>query len=667
MLQRATPLSASPQPAPGGWRSRVAYLLPWLVLAAILSATHHLWRNAQHDALQALQTQFDYRERDAVDKVEKRMKAYEQVMRGVDGLFAHARIVGRGEFRDYVARLRLEESYPGIQGLCFAEIIPPEQKNRHIAAVRKEGFPGYAIRPEGERDIYTSAVYLEPFSGRNLRAFGFDNYTDAVRRAAMEQARDSGQAAISGKVALLHEDKDNLQAGFRMYLPVYRHGAARDTLAARRANIIGWIYAPFSMDDLMGGILGERSVDVDIEIYDGEELSDRSLIYDADGFRRAASSGSPDARFRAIRRIRADGHAWTILTYSQPGFEAQLDESKPRLIALGGAVTGVLLALLTWLLAHGRERALQEARNMNRELIEREDRLRLAATVFDAVDEAVMVTGPDNRIVAVNPSFTRITGYPASEAIGNDPRMLSSGKHGPEFFRELWTTLAAGGGWQGEIWNRRKNGELYIEWLSINFVYDEQGRPAYHVAVFSDISERKAAEERIHRMAHYDLLTNLPNRVLLTDRLLQAITQAKRDRACMALMFLDLDKFKPVNDTHGHNVGDLLLIEVAKRLQECVRGSDTVARIGGDEFVVLLPHLEAGRDALPVAEKMLHSLRQPFAVASLSLHISSSIGIAVYPDHGSDGEQLMKNADAAMYLAKEDGHNIAVFFRPETA
>lgn len=295
----------------------------------------------------------------------------------------------------------------------------------------------------------------------------------------------------------------------------------------------------------------------------------------------------------------------------------------------------------------------------------RERIARLATTVFNTMDEAVMVVDADNRIITVNPAFAAITGYSADEVIGKNPHILASGKHPPEFYQEMWETLAATGSWQGEIWNRRKSGELYVEWISIKQVRDGKGNLTHHVAVFSDISKRKVAEERMHHLAHYDVLTDLPNRTLFRDRLQQAFAAAKRDKTRMALMFIDLDEFKPINDTHGHNVGDMLLKEVATRIQDCMRGTDTVARIGGDEFIVLLPSIEAEQDAMVVAEKIRHALNQPFELAGESLRISSSTGIAVYPEHGSEEKLLVKNADTAMYYAKESGRNNVQFYRPE--
>ena len=295
---------------------------------------------------------------------------------------------------------------------------------------------------------------------------------------------------------------------------------------------------------------------------------------------------------------------------------------------------------------------------------EAEESMQLAAAVLNTMDEAVAVTDPENNIVTVNPAFTRITGYAAEEVIGNNPKMLSSGLHEPAFYENMWKSLAKEGTWCGEIHDRKKGGEIYIEWLSIHQVRDKNGKLTHHVAVFSDITLRKVAEERIYHLAHYDILTNLPNRALFTDRLRQAIIKARRERTHLALMFVDLDKFKQVNDTLGHQAGDRLLMETAKRMKGCIRESDTAGRMGGDEFVVLLEDVEDEFDALMVAEKIQHALDQPFELAGHALRISSSIGIALYPEHGADDETLIRNSDAAMYRAKASGGASRVLFSP---
>lgn len=295
---------------------------------------------------------------------------------------------------------------------------------------------------------------------------------------------------------------------------------------------------------------------------------------------------------------------------------------------------------------------------------EREEALRLAATVFDIADEAVIVTSPDNEIISVNPAFSAITGYAPQEVIGRNPSMFSARTQSKAFYEELWRSLIETGSWRGEVMNRKKSGEVYLEWLTIKRLLDERGRLTHHVAVFSDITARKAAEGRIRHLALHDALTDLPNRALLTERLEQAILRAQRDKARLALLYFDLDKFKLVNDRFGHEVGDLLLKAVAGRVGDCVRASDTVARLGGDEFVVLLPTLHEERDAWAVAEKIRAALSQPFEVAGHTLEISTSIGLAVFPDHGSSEQVLARNADAAMYQAKKSGRNRVVLYQP---
>lgn len=278
--------------------------------------------------------------------------------------------------------------------------------------------------------------------------------------------------------------------------------------------------------------------------------------------------------------------------------------------------------------------------------------LRLAATVFDTVDNAVMVCASDSTIIAVNPAFTRVTGYEADEVIGKTPRILSSGLQSREFYQHMWQELTGSGSWKGEILNCRKNGSIYVEWLAIRPVRDSNDVITHYVAAFTDITERKALEQKMQRMAHYDPLTELPNRALFSDRLQQALSFAKRDQTQLAVLFIDLDKFKPINDSYGHGVGDLLLKDAAGRMQACLRGSDTVARIGGDEFVVLLRNIETAEDAVNVGHKIAHAFEQPFHINGHTLSVAVSIGAAIYPQDGSDEIELTKHADTAMYRAK---------------
>lgn len=292
-----------------------------------------------------------------------------------------------------------------------------------------------------------------------------------------------------------------------------------------------------------------------------------------------------------------------------------------------------------------------------------ERQLRLAAHVFDYSGEAILITDRDNRIIEANPAFARLTGYHADEVRGLNPRILSSGRHSREQYLELWRTVKERGFWQGELWDRHKNGETEPRLVTISTVCNPHGEIDYHIATFSDIREQKATEERIRRIAYHDALTGLPNRLHLSAALDQALSQAQRQATEVALLFIDMDRFKLINDTLGHHVGDELLVEVAQRLKACVRDSDIVARLGGDEFVVAITGLQEDLGAASVASKILAALGQPYSIANRALHSSPSIGISIYPTDGSDAATLMKHADAAMYHAKELGRNQVQYFK----
>lgn len=296
---------------------------------------------------------------------------------------------------------------------------------------------------------------------------------------------------------------------------------------------------------------------------------------------------------------------------------------------------------------------------------EAQEKLRLASDVFSAAAEAIMVTDQETRIQMVNPSFEYITGYQQSEVLGRTPALLKSGKHTDNFYKTVYKELDEQHFWEGEIWNRRKNGELYPQWAVISSRFDPEGKLEGYVALFSDITKRKHNEAIIIHQANYDALTGLPNRNLFEDRLNQAIAFTERAHAKAALLYIDLDRFKYVNDTFGHYVGDLLLQQVSERLQNCIRKSDTVARLGGDEFAIIIPELEKTSTIEKIADKVLNTLGHPYILDGNEAYISCSIGIAIYPDNGEISEKLVISADNAMYKAKEAGRNTREYFNQE--
>jgi diguanylate cyclase (GGDEF)-like protein/PAS domain S-box-containing protein len=292
---------------------------------------------------------------------------------------------------------------------------------------------------------------------------------------------------------------------------------------------------------------------------------------------------------------------------------------------------------------------------------EAEHKLRLLASVFERSGEAIVISDRDNRILEVNQAFTHLTGYSADDVRGQNPRILSSGRTTADEFKTLWQAINDESFWQGEVWDKRKDGSFYPKWLTISAIRNNAGEIEYYIGSFTDMTERKTAQERINHLALHDPLTGLPNRYNLQGRLDQALAAARRDGGHLALMFIDMDRFKNINDTLGHHVGDSLLQEVATRLTDSVRDSDVVARLGGDEFVVVLTGVEATA-AGSVADKILKTLGIAYSVESHELHTTPSIGIAVFPEDGDTADVLMQNADTAMYHAKSAGRNNVQFF-----
>ncbi len=313
-----------------------------------------------------------------------------------------------------------------------------------------------------------------------------------------------------------------------------------------------------------------------------------------------------------------------------------------------------------------RTAALRESnQSLEAEIVERkraDEKLRLSAKVFENTIEGVIITDAQERILAVNRAFSEVTGYPADEVLGKTPRILKSGRQEADFYRSFWATLKSTGQWKGEIWNRRKSGEIYPQWLSIATVKDDSGEDQHYVGVFSDITSVKKSEEMLNFLAYHDALTGLPNRLLFNDRLEHSIEHARRERRQIAALFLDLDHFKNINDSLGHNLGDELLKGVARQLCAQTRKSDTVARLGGDEFILLLENIDVLRYAGAVAEKFLNLLAKPIVVDGYEIFITASIGISIFPEDGNDVTTLVKNADTAMYHAKSNGRNGYCFY-----
>ena len=381
-------------------------ILPWLVFVSSLGVTFQLWNNAKQRAMWELQFEFDSRVLDASSRIKQRMLNYELMLDGVRCLFAASRSVERDEFHTYVNALHIDKNFPGVQSVGFTQIVPAAKKHEHIAAIRREGFPTYTIKPEGERDFYAPVVYVEPFSGRNLRVFGYDHSFDSKNRALINLARDLDRTVVTRKVQLAQEIGEYVQAGFLMAKPVYKNGAALNTVADHRTNFLGLVGSSFRMNDLMAGILGKNIVDLDIEIYDGEEMSEQTLMYDADNIRR--DGGKSSSLLQAVNRIKITDHTWTMLVSSLPEFESRLDRGTQLYNAVAGIGVSILLTLLTWLLLYSRARSLRAA-------LEVSDNKAELLAILDHLPIGVWLSGLDGRYSFVNNVFCDAIGKSKSE------------------------------------------------------------------------------------------------------------------------------------------------------------------------------------------------------------------------------------------------------------
>lgn len=284
--------------------------------------------------------------------------------------------------------------------------------------------------------------------------------------------------------------------------------------------------------------------------------------------------------------------------------------------------------------------------------------LKLSDAAFRNIQESIVIATPDCRIVAINPAFTKVTEYAEAEVLGQHMRILQSGKHDPSFYQQMWATLLSLGHWQGEIWNRRKSGDVYLEWLSISALTDADGKVTHYIGVAADLSRMNRTQTDLERMAHRDALTGLPNRLMLMSRLEHSLEHSRRDNSICAVLFQDLDRFKQVNDTLGHGAGDELLKQVAERMRKRLREVDTVARLGGDEFVVVLEGLSTPEEATKVAEHLVQELNRPFSLSETGqADVGASIGISLFPRDAQTPQELLEKADQALYAAKSAGRN----------
>ncbi|WP_372965389.1 EAL domain-containing protein [Marinobacter sp.] len=760
-------------------------LTAWLILLITLatSAQAYIWMRdflvqRDHEQQEFAATQLTL-------KLHERLRSFRLVLTAGTGVFAATNEVTREDWKQFVDTLRASGDLKNVQGIGFSSVLRPDELISHENLMRSEGFDNYSVTPEGKRDVYSAIVFLEPFDARNQRAHGYDMFSEPVRRAAMIQARDTGLAALTGKVTLVQETEIDPQPGTLMYVPVYRHGASLQTPELRRANLLGWVYSPFRMNDLLDGIIEGWGRDsgirraIGVYVYDDHVAPDNLLFTDL-----PETSSTQGLR----RELDFNGHKWVL------EFVPRDSASGPSLliawlVGAGLLLVGILILSLYLTLTRTQEKAQKIAKRLTRDLRE-------LSTRFDTV--ASRVPGlmysfklyPDGRscFPYASQGIRDVFGlYPEDVQQSSAPALKLLHPEDSERIRvsimESAQTLSV---WQEEyrvihsdgrlhwvignaipqaqkdgsiIWygsmariTERKKTELRLKQALIEssrfrdalnrmttFVYMKdsnlkytyanqtallkmgvslddligtrgeqafdqasldriekadarvlcgeriteeleltiQGKPGTFlqiktpmyedensnkivglIGITTDVTQAKEQAREIERLAHYDPLTGLPNRSLLSDRLEQAMAMVERRKNTLAVVYLDLDGFKAVNDTYGHDAGDHVLVTVAQRMKRSIRKEDTLARLGGDEFVAILIDMSPDGNYEQSLKKLLSAASQPVLLNNNLAQVSASLGVTFYPQQDiTVSDQLLRQADQAMYLAKVAGKN----------
>lgn len=754
-----------------------------------LAMTAWLWRNSHDEARRAAAIRFSFQNQLIELALRQRLEAYHQILRGGVALFFASKSVSRTEWGSYVEQLQLEKNYPGIQGVGYALWIWPEDRNVVIESVRREGFPEFKIWPEGERDAYTAILYLEPFDWRNQRAFGYDMYSEPVRRNAMARARDEGTGVASDIVVLVQETDVGVQYGFNLYLPVYEGNTIPETLEERRQRLQGFVYSPFRIEDLLeGALIPHQLRDTRLQIYDipdaeGVEpiTSEPPGIQIYDSLEADAPDEATPSLFEETMLFEFAHQRWLLRFTSRPPFEAAARAQEANLILAGGTLVSGLFASIVGFWGANRDRAkalartnqdLQQALRDRRQAEQNLDRL------FALAPDMLCVLNHQGRISQVNPAFRALLGYNPGELIGHefaslfheedrdkvkraiqgagmdfasgsrlelrglrrdgsdcwiewsfvtaaregflyaygrdvterreselnrrrlaavlegtadvifftDPqgRLLYLNRKGRELFaldqqpghltadalcpesaqRQLrdvaFPAAASRGFWRGETCIQTVDGRELPMSLILEAQFTASGEVEFYSAIMHDISERKAYEDRLRHQASHDALTGLVNRREFEARLARALESTTTRHTQHALLYIDLDHFKVVNDACGHAAGDDLLRQLARLFSEQIRERDTLARLGGDEFGLFMEHCPPG-DALRVANKLLNAVKNfGYPCRGQLFRVGLSIGLVPINHENNSLKQVLNQADHACYIAKEGGRNRVV-------
>ena len=627
--------------------------LPWAALGLGLLTTGLFCQLQRQNKITERDIVQNHLLQDRAAAIQSKLATIQAILDSTSGLFTASKAVNLEEFATFYQSLHLRnDTLKGVQGVGFAAVVPNNNIPAFEATIRRGGLPTFHVHPAGKRPLTTAIVYLQPDDWRNQRAKGYDMYSETTRREAMRTSASTGSTTLSGPVRLLQETDVKPQVGALIYTPIYRTPEISFTTSEQRLkHLEGWAYSPLRISDFLESafskINNSHLHEAHFRVYDGDQQAEAKLLYSSEKTNPTALSGKP-----LQRKIELAGRTW-LLVADLHNQNLEVNGITPNLIlsALLGMSLSSIAAIATRMLVNNHI-ALQESLEKEQEAARQQA---LASTVFNSSPVGIVVTDPSGNILRVNESFTRLSGYSSLEAVGHKANLLKSGEHDDAFYRDMWHAIKGQGHWNGEIWNKHRDGQIRRHELNITAVRDEQRKILNFVGLLRDITDRHNQEKRMRHLATHDQLTGLPNRLLLMDRLKRSLVQARRQRKRVGLLFIDLNGFKPVNDQHGHHVGDQLLQQVGERLLNNLRASDTLCRQGGDEFVLLVPDAASLEQLHNLAHKLQACLQEPFADLPDTIRISASIGIARWPDHAETADGLLAMADNAMYAAKQGG------------
>ncbi|MDB5839683.1 MAG: Sensory box/GGDEF family protein [Herminiimonas sp.] len=633
-------------------RATLWWIMPAVgVLLAGLLLTLALWDYSVRQYRLQLQRDFEAHSVAIKSEVAQRLGIYSHALRSAVALFDATGEVSHESWQRFIAGMRLEENYPGLVAMAYARNVRSDEIGTVLEQVRRDGIPDFTLRPPGERPNYVIVTHVEPMTSQNRLALGYDGYHDAQRRQVMDTARDTASQRITAKLGVTIDTGANPQPAVIMYLPVYR-GRTPEALAERRDQLLGFVLCPIRIPELMPHVLGNSVNRIGFSLYDGTTENEATLLYRNAHF---AAGGAPLLTQR--QSLQFGGREWTMVFNSAAAAGYGQGAYRPGIVLGSGIVLSLLVAMILLSMASTRHRAIGLAEQMTRSL--RSAKVKWQS-LFTQAPLGIALMSRDGQVTDCNHAYCTMIGATRSQAMGLSPAS--------ETFRDSVKPYI----------HKALSGQkvtfdspyLSPDGKTSHFRYrlqmiEQDGDFSTLLAFVEDISEQHHAAERIAFLAQYDNLTGLANRVLLKDRLNQAILASKRRKKHLAVLFLDLDHFKNINDSLGHTLGDGVLIQIAQRLVATVRGSDTVARLGGDEFVIVLRDVDASEAVVRVSEKLMECITAPVHLEGHTLAVTGSIGIALFPENGNDVDTLIKNADAAMYHAKGNSRNNFQFFTPD--